>query len=286
MSTAPATEPMSGEQGAVLADFARACKAAARSVSLYPGTHPAIRAALSRVAVGDQPPDRRRRRHAHRPSGHAGHRRPRAGTSGSGDTPSWRRCSTTGWSASCASSGMSMPTTGGRSCCCSARAGGPDRRGRHRPGLGGHRARPLRDPGNRLRRGAARARRRRRRRLGPHHRVLPAGRIGDARRRAIESLVEAVGDPTRFGELLDRLQRAPAASGASIGARAAALLQLLQTAVDAAKASGAAAADAVLQTIADSSRAAHPGDAAGCAGAADVAATRKKPRWPLPSSIA
>src|SRR5829696_8025117 len=49
MSTAPATEPMSVEQSAVLSDFARACKAAARSVSLYPGTHPAIRSALSRV---------------------------------------------------------------------------------------------------------------------------------------------------------------------------------------------------------------------------------------------
>ena len=32
MPTAPVTEPMSAEQGAVLADFARACKAAARSV--------------------------------------------------------------------------------------------------------------------------------------------------------------------------------------------------------------------------------------------------------------
>src|SRR5688572_23953787 len=51
MSTAPATEPMSVEQSTVLADFARACKAAARSVSLYPGTHPAIRAALSRVTT-------------------------------------------------------------------------------------------------------------------------------------------------------------------------------------------------------------------------------------------
>src|SRR5687768_18548998 len=50
MSTAPATEPMSVEQSAVLSDFARACKTAARSLSLYPGTHPAIRAALARVS--------------------------------------------------------------------------------------------------------------------------------------------------------------------------------------------------------------------------------------------
>jgi len=42
-------EPMSAPQSAALADFARSCKAAARSVSLYPATHPAIQGALSRV---------------------------------------------------------------------------------------------------------------------------------------------------------------------------------------------------------------------------------------------
>ncbi len=48
--TAPSTtEPMSAEQSAALAEFARTCKAAARSVSLYPATHPAIQAALGRV---------------------------------------------------------------------------------------------------------------------------------------------------------------------------------------------------------------------------------------------
>jgi HEAT repeat protein len=45
---------MPGEQSLALADFARACKAAARVVSLYPDTHPAIAASLSRLvsAVG------------------------------------------------------------------------------------------------------------------------------------------------------------------------------------------------------------------------------------------
>ena len=38
----PPTEPMAIEQSTLLADFARTCKAAARAVSLYPGTHPAI----------------------------------------------------------------------------------------------------------------------------------------------------------------------------------------------------------------------------------------------------
>ncbi len=49
MTTPVPTEPMSVEQSAALADFARTCKAAARSVSLYPATHPAIQGALARV---------------------------------------------------------------------------------------------------------------------------------------------------------------------------------------------------------------------------------------------
>jgi HEAT repeat protein/PBS lyase HEAT-like repeat-containing protein len=40
---------MSAAQSATLADFARTCKGAARAVSLYPATHPAIQGALSRV---------------------------------------------------------------------------------------------------------------------------------------------------------------------------------------------------------------------------------------------
>jgi hypothetical protein len=40
---------MPGEQSLALAEFARACKAAARAVSLYPGAHPAIGGSLSRL---------------------------------------------------------------------------------------------------------------------------------------------------------------------------------------------------------------------------------------------
>ena len=47
--SAPAAELMPADQSMALAEFARACKSATRSVSLYPGTHPAIAAALSRV---------------------------------------------------------------------------------------------------------------------------------------------------------------------------------------------------------------------------------------------
>lgn len=42
-------EPLSAEQSALLAEFARACRAAARSVLLYPATHPSIQMSMSRV---------------------------------------------------------------------------------------------------------------------------------------------------------------------------------------------------------------------------------------------
>jgi len=42
---------MAVEQSTLLADFARTCKATARAVSLYPGTHPAIGSSLSRLVA-------------------------------------------------------------------------------------------------------------------------------------------------------------------------------------------------------------------------------------------
>lgn len=50
MADTAAPQMLTPEQSATLAEFARATKAAARSVSLYPATHPAIRASLARVA--------------------------------------------------------------------------------------------------------------------------------------------------------------------------------------------------------------------------------------------
>lgn len=44
------TPPLDQEATARLTDFARACKAAARAVTLYPSTHPAIRLSLARLA--------------------------------------------------------------------------------------------------------------------------------------------------------------------------------------------------------------------------------------------
>ena len=42
---------MSAERTAVLTDFARVCRAAARSVTLYPETHPSVQASLSRITA-------------------------------------------------------------------------------------------------------------------------------------------------------------------------------------------------------------------------------------------
>jgi hypothetical protein len=45
----PVPPALSADEAARLAEFARACKAAARAVSLYPGTHPAIGVSLGRL---------------------------------------------------------------------------------------------------------------------------------------------------------------------------------------------------------------------------------------------
>lgn len=49
MPPAPPVDPLSLEQSTLLAEFARACRTATRSVSLYPATHPSIQASLARV---------------------------------------------------------------------------------------------------------------------------------------------------------------------------------------------------------------------------------------------
>ena len=51
--------PLSPEDAARITEFARACKAAARAVVLYPAAHPAIGATLGRIFKGgdEQQPD-------------------------------------------------------------------------------------------------------------------------------------------------------------------------------------------------------------------------------------
>jgi hypothetical protein len=47
-------EAMAPEQATLLTEFARACKSAARAVSLYPGAHPAITSSLSRLVAASE----------------------------------------------------------------------------------------------------------------------------------------------------------------------------------------------------------------------------------------
>ena len=54
LTDAPA--PLDARETAQLTDFARACKAAARAVLLYPTGHPAIAATLGRIASITGPP--------------------------------------------------------------------------------------------------------------------------------------------------------------------------------------------------------------------------------------
>ena len=49
MSNPVAREPLAPQVAVRLTDFARACKAATRAVSLYPDGHPAIVASLNRL---------------------------------------------------------------------------------------------------------------------------------------------------------------------------------------------------------------------------------------------
>ena len=246
-------EPMSAGQSTLLAEFARACKAAARSVSLYPGTHPAIRTALSRVsttagrltAAGDvtlsihpdiltidgQAPVR--------PDPAIGELASLLHDRLVGELRIERNADGEDWRALLlllarapeeliAEGGIGKAwSTAGRS---------------HFTIREIDYAEVLRERGGTD--GAE------------WDRIIAFCLQGDAGsfdERALSSLLSALSDTAQFGELLDRFQGAATASGASIGARAAALLQLLRTAVEAAKARGPEVLEPVLQTVADSS---------------------------------
>ena len=54
MAETATPSPLSPDVTAKFVEFARACKAAARAVALYPGTHPAIGVSLSRLVQSAQ----------------------------------------------------------------------------------------------------------------------------------------------------------------------------------------------------------------------------------------
>jgi HEAT repeat protein len=241
------------EQSAALADFARACKAAVRAVSLYPGTHPAIRAALARVsstsarltAAGEvslaihpdvlamdgcaplRPDPAIAELASLLHERLVGELRIEPGA----DADDW----------------LALLLLLGRAPDDVMAAGGI-RNAWAATGRGHFAIREI-DYAEVLREragtdGAA------------WDRIVAYCLQRDSAsldERALALLLEAASDPTRFGELLDKIQGAFADGGVSTGARAAALLQLLQTVVEAADARGPSMAAQVLQTIAASS---------------------------------
>jgi hypothetical protein len=68
---------------------------------------------------------------------------------------------------------------------------------------------------------------------------------------AMKALLEAVSSPETFGDLLEHVQRFQAMSGVSVDARAAALLQLLRSALEAVKKSNPDDAERAMRTMAD-----------------------------------
>jgi hypothetical protein len=244
---------MSVEQSAVLADFARACKAAARSVSLYPGTHPAIQAALSRIAAssGRLTAAGQIRITVHpdllvidgraptRPDPAVGELAALLHERLIGELSIDRAVEPGDWHAFLlllARAPEDLIAAGGI------------RQAWETSGRAHLELREI-DYAEVLRERAGGQ-------TAEWDRIIAFCLDVEATaldERALASLLEAVSDVTKFGALLDRLQAATDDAGTSMAARAAALLQLLRTAIDAADAQGAGVAERVMQTIADSS---------------------------------
>jgi HEAT repeat protein len=249
--SAPAAEPLPVDQSTALAEFARACKSAARSVSLYPGTHPAIAAALSRVtaagkrltAGGDVTvgihPDMLvvEGRVPARPDAAIGELAALLHDRLVGELRVTREAAAEDWHAlllilSRAPEELIQDGGVAKAWTASGRTHLDIREIDYaevlRERAGGHEA--------------------------AWDRIIASclqGESGALDDRALAALVATVSDPDRFGELLARLQASPAAAGAGMGATAAALLQLLRTAVDAAAAEGVDT-ERVLDTMAAS----------------------------------
>ena len=238
---------MAAEQSAVLADFARSCKAAVRSVSLYPATHPAIQSSLSRVAAaaGRLVPAGEVTLTIHPDALVIDGRSPVRADPAIGELADLlherlvgslaiqRAADLQDWHALLlilarppdeiiAEGGVGKAWT----------ASGREHFGIREIDY----AEVLRERG-----GAGSA---------EWDRIIAYCLHGDSSTlddRAVSSLLATLGNPDRFGELLQRLDAAGTAGGASVGARTAALLQLIRRMMDA---GGGDQAEAVLQTAA------------------------------------
>jgi HEAT repeat protein len=236
--SAPVAEPMPADQSTALAEFARACKSATRSVSLYPGTHPAIAAALSRItaagkrltAGGDVTlgvhPDMLvvEGRVPSRPDASIGELAALLHDRLVGELRVMRDAAAEDWHAlllivSRAPEELIQDGGVAKAWAASGRTHLDIREIDY--------AEVLRE-----RAGGDEA---------AWDRIIACCLQGESPSlddRALASLVATVTDPDRFGELLARLQASPAVAGAGMGATATALLQLLRTAIEASAAAG------------------------------------------------
>lgn len=246
---------MSPEQGLVLAEFARACKAAARSVSLYPSTHPSIRASLSRVTTSAARliPGNDLTLTVHPDTIEID------GKSPSKPDPAIRELADLLHErligafrierAAAADDWHSMLLLLARAPEELIAEGGIGKAWAA-AGRGHFEIREI-DYAEVLRERAGGG-------GGAEWDQIIAcclqGDGGSLDERTLSSLLDTLGDTSRFGALLDRLQDEKATSGATVGARAAALLQLIRRMRDtAAERQGEKGAEVALQTAADAS---------------------------------
>jgi len=251
-STTPTTEPMSAERSGLLAEFARACKAAARAVSLYPGAHPAIGGTLSRLvsAAGRLTSDGRVVCAVHpdmlavegeapvRPDPAIGELAALLHERLIGELTIQRDADAEDWRALLlllARAPEDLLAEGGIG---SAWAGS---------GRSHFEIREI-DYAEVLRERAGGEK-------AQWDRIIALCLQGDTSGlddRALGTLIDSLSDPQRFGDLLEHFQKSEAVETVSVSMRLAALLQLMRTALDAVKARNPAAAEPAPQTMADS----------------------------------
>jgi HEAT repeat protein len=251
-STTPTTEPMSVERSGLLAEFARACKAAARAVSLYPGAHPAIGGSLSRLvsAAGRLTSDGRVVCSVHpdmlaidgeaplRPDPAIGELAALLHERLIGELTIQREADAEDWRALLLLLARAPEDLLGSGGIGNAWAGS---------GRSHFEIREI-DYAEVLRERAGGEK-------AQWDRIIALCLQGDTSgldERALGSLVDCLSDPQRFGDLLEHVQKSESLEAVSVSRRLAALLQLMRTALEAAKARNPAAAEQALQTMADS----------------------------------
>jgi HEAT repeat protein len=251
-STTPTTEPMPAERSGLLAEFARACKAAARAVSLYPGAHPAIGGSLSRLvsAAGRLTSDGRVVCSVHpnilaidgeapvRPDPAIGELATLLHERLIGELTIQHEADAEDWRALLlllARAPEDLIAAGGIGSAWAS------------SGRSHVEIREI-DYAEVLRERAGGD-------TAEWDRIIALCLHGDSSAlddRALASLVDALGDPERFGELLEHFQKSESVETVSVNMRVAALLRLMRAALEAAERRNPVGAEQALQTVANS----------------------------------